>query len=135
MKGAANITAAAAFLLLLGLAGGVENGSLALWPGFLMMALCLAVFGISIVRINRREQTKMDTVQKMERYVERSRVFDHGHGMTQTEWVALIAKAEGGTSNICQAVSLWMLADHLRTAKEAVQRDTARLYQERRRAQ
>ena len=31
--------------------------------------------------------------------------------------------------------SLWMLADHLRTAKEAVQRDTARLYQERRRAQ
>lgn len=33
------------------------------------------------------------------------------------------------------ADSLWMLADHLRTAKEAVQRDTARLYQERRRAQ
>lgn len=48
----------------------------------------------------------MDTVQKMERYVERSRVFDHGHGMTQTEWVALIAQAEGGTNNICQAVSL-----------------------------
>lgn len=48
----------------------------------------------------------MDTVQKMERYVERSRVFDHGHGMTQTEWMALIAKAEGGTNNICQAVSL-----------------------------
>ena len=48
----------------------------------------------------------MDTVQKMERYVERSRVFDHGHGMTQTEWMALIARAEGGTSNICQAVSL-----------------------------
>ncbi len=46
MKGAANITAAAAFLLLLGLAGGVENGSLAPWPGFLMMALCLAVFGM-----------------------------------------------------------------------------------------
>lgn len=106
MKGAANITAAAAFLLLLGLAGGVENGSLALWPGVLMMALCLAVFGISIANMNRKEQTKMDTVQKMERYVERSRVFDHGHGMTQTEWMALIAKAEGGTSNICQAVSL-----------------------------
>lgn len=33
------------------------------------------------------------------------------------------------------ADSLWMLADHLRTAKEAVQRDTARLYQERSRAQ
>lgn len=106
MKGAANITAAPAFLLLLGLAGGVENGSLALWPGFLMMALCLAVLGISIANMNRKEQTKMDTVQKMERYVERSRVFDHGHGMTQTEWMALIAKAEGGTSNICQAVSL-----------------------------
>ena len=29
--------------------------------------------------------------------------------------------------------SLWVLADHLRTAKEAVQKDTARLYQERRR--
>jgi hypothetical protein len=29
--------------------------------------------------------------------------------------------------------SLWVLADHLRTAKEAVQQDTARLYQERRR--
>ena len=98
--------AAAAFLLLLGLAGGVENGSLALWPGFLMMALCLDVFGISIANMNRKEQTKMDTVQKMERYVERSRVFDHGHGMTQTEWMALIARAEGGTNNICQAVSL-----------------------------
>lgn len=48
---------APAFLLLLGLAGGVENGSLAPWPGFLMMALCLAVFGISIAKINRREQT------------------------------------------------------------------------------
>lgn len=48
----------------------------------------------------------MDTVQKMERYVERSRVFDHGHGMTQTEWTALIAQAEGGVNNICQAVSL-----------------------------
>lgn len=48
----------------------------------------------------------MDTVQKMERYVERSRVFDHGHGMAQTEWVALIGRAEGGTNNICQAVSL-----------------------------
>lgn len=106
MKGAANITAAAAFLLLLGVAGGVENGSLVLWPGLLLMALCLAVFGICIARNNRKEQTKMDTVQKMERYVERSRVFDHGHGMTQTEWMALIAKAEGGTSNICQAVSL-----------------------------
>ena len=92
MKGAANITAPA-FLLLLGLAGGVENGSLALWPGIFLMALCLAVFGISIANMNRKEQTKMDTVQKMERYVERSRVFDHGHGMTQTE-------------NICQAVSL-----------------------------
>lgn len=33
------------------------------------------------------------------------------------------------------ADSLWVLADHLRTAKEAVQQDTARLYQERRRAQ
>lgn len=99
-------TAAAAFLLLLGLAGGVENGSLAPWPGLLLMALCLAVLGISIARINRKEQTKMDTAQKMERYVERSRVFDHGHGMTQTEWMALIAKAEGGTNNICQAVSL-----------------------------
>lgn len=99
-------TAAAAFLLLLGLAGGVENGSLALWPGLLLMALCLAVFGICIARNNRKEQTKMDTVQKMERYVERSRVFDHGHGMTQTEWMALIARAEGGTNNICQAVSL-----------------------------
>ena len=100
-------TAGAAFLLLLGLAGGVENGSLALWPGLLlMMALCLVVFGISIANMNRKEQTKMDTVQKMERYVERSRVFDHGHGMTQTEWVALIAQAEGGTNNICQAVSL-----------------------------
>ena len=33
------------------------------------------------------------------------------------------------------ADSLWMLADHLRTAKEAVQQDTARLYQERRRTQ
>ena len=99
-------TAAAAFLLLLGLAGGVENGSLAPWPGFLMMALCLVVFGISIANMNRKEQTKMDTVQKMERYVERSRVFDHGHGMTQTEWMALIARAEGGTNNICQAVSL-----------------------------
>lgn len=100
------LTAGAAFLLLLGLAGGVENGSLGLWPGLLLMALCLAVLGISIARINRKEQTKMDTVQKMERYVERSRVFDHGHGMTQTEWMALIAKAEGGTNNICQAVSL-----------------------------
>ena len=100
------LTAAAAFLLLLGLAGGIENGSLALWPGFLMMALCLAVLGISIANMNRKEQTKMDTVQKMERYVERSRVFDHGHGMTQTEWMALIARAEGGTNNICQAVSL-----------------------------
>lgn len=99
-------TAAAAILLLLGLAGGVENGSLALWPGVLLMALCLAVLGISIARINRKEQTKMDTVQKMERYVERSRVFDHGHGMTRAEWMALIAKAEGGTNNICQAVSL-----------------------------
>ena len=99
-------TAGAAFLLLLGVAGGVENGSLALWPGLLLMALCLAVLGISIANMNRKEQTKMDTVQKMERYVERSRVFDHGHGMTQTEWMALIAKAEGGTSNICQAVSL-----------------------------
>lgn len=29
--------------------------------------------------------------------------------------------------------SLWVLADHLRTAKEAVQQDTARLYQEGRR--
>lgn len=29
--------------------------------------------------------------------------------------------------------SLWVQADHLRTAKEAVQKDTARLYQERRR--
>lgn len=48
----------------------------------------------------------MNTVQKMERYVERSRVFDHGHGMTQTEWVALIGRAEGGVNNICQAVSL-----------------------------
>ena len=48
----------------------------------------------------------MDTVQKMERYVEQSRVFDHGHGMTQTEWVALIGRAEGGVNNICQAVSL-----------------------------
>ena len=48
----------------------------------------------------------MDTVQKMERYVERSRVFDHGHGMTQAEWVALIGRAEGGIGNICQAVSL-----------------------------
>ena len=56
----------------------------------------------------------MDTVQKMERYVERSRVFDHGHGMTQTEWMALIAKAEGGTSTICQAVSL---ADNYGRAK------------------
>lgn len=100
------LTAGAAFLLLLGLAGGVENGSLALWPGFLMMALCLAVLGISIAKINRREHTKMDTVQKMERYVERSRVFDHGHGMTQTEWTALISRAEGGVNNICQAVSL-----------------------------
>ena len=99
-------TAGAAILLLLGLAGGVENGSLALWPGFLLMALCLAVLGISIARINRKEQTKMDTVQKMERYVERSRVFDHGHGMTQAEWVALIGRAEGGIGNICQAVSL-----------------------------
>ena len=106
MKGAANITAAAAFLLLLGLAGGVENGSLGLWPGVFLMALCLAVFGICIARNNRKEQTKMDTVQKMERYVEQSRVFDHGHGMTQTEWVALIGRAEGGTNNICQAVSL-----------------------------
>lgn len=99
-------TAAAAFLLLLGLAGGVENGSLALWPGLLLMALCLAVFGICIARTNRKEQTKMDTVQKMERYVEQSRVFDHGHGMTQTEWTALIGRAEGGVNNICQAVSL-----------------------------
>lgn len=33
------------------------------------------------------------------------------------------------------ADSLFMLSDHLRTAKEAVQQDTARLYQERRRAQ
>lgn len=99
-------TAAAAFLLLLGLAGGVENGSLGLWPGLLLMALCLAVFGVCIARNNRKEQTKMDTVQKMERYVEQSRVFDHGHGMTQTEWTALIAQAEGGTNNICQAVSL-----------------------------
>ena len=99
-------TAGAAFLLLLGLAGGVENGSLGLWPGFLMMALCLAVFGICIARNDRKEQTKMDTVQKMERYVEQSRAFDHGHGMTQTEWMALIAQAEGGTNNICQAVSL-----------------------------
>lgn len=99
-------TAAAAFLLLLGLAGGVENGSLALWPGLLLMALCLAVFGICIARNNRKEQTKMDTVQKMERYVEQSRVFDHGHGITQTEWVALIGRAEGGVNNICQAVSL-----------------------------
>lgn len=99
-------TAGAAFLLLLGVAGGVENGSLALWPGLLLMALCLAVLGISIANMNRKEQTKMDTVQKMERYVERSRVFDHGHGMTQTEWVALIGRAEGGTNNICQAVSL-----------------------------
>ena len=106
MKGAANITAAAAFLLLVGVAGGVENGSLGLWPGIFLMALCLAVFGISIANMNRKEQTKMDTVQKMERYVERSRVFDHGHGMTQTEWVALIGRAEGGTNNICQAVSL-----------------------------
>lgn len=46
------LTAGAAFLLLLGVAGGVENGNLALWPGFLLMALCLAVFGISIARIN-----------------------------------------------------------------------------------
>ena len=97
---------APAFLLLLGLAGGVENGSLALWPGLLLTALCLAVFGISIANMNRKEQTKMDTVQKMERYVEHSRVFDHGHGMTQTEWVALIGRAEGGANNICQAVSL-----------------------------
>ena len=97
---------AAAFLLLLGLAGGIENGSLGLWPGFLLMALCLAVLGISIAKINRREHTKMDTVQKIERYVERSRVFDHGHGMTQTEWMALIGRAEGGTNNICHAVSL-----------------------------
>ena len=51
------LTAGAAFLLLLGLAGGVENGSLALWPGFLLMAICLAVFGISIARINRKGQT------------------------------------------------------------------------------
>lgn len=100
------LTAGAASLLLLGVAGGVENGSLGLWPGVLLMALCLAVLGISIARINRKEQTKMDTVQKTERYVERSRVFDHGHGMTQTEWMALIARAEGGTNNICQAVSL-----------------------------
>lgn len=50
------VTAVAAFLLLLGAAGGVENGSLALWPGFLLMALCLAVLGISIAKINRREQ-------------------------------------------------------------------------------
>lgn len=99
-------TAGAAFLLLLGVAGGVENGSLGLWPEFLMMALCLAVFGVCIARNNRKEQTKMDTVQKMERYVEQSRVFDHGHGMTQTEWMALIGRAEGGTNNICQAVSL-----------------------------
>ena len=106
MKGAANITAAAAFLLLLGLAGGVENGSLGLWPGVFLMALCLAVFGISIANMNRKEQTKMVTVQNMERDVERSRVFDHGHGMTQTEWMALIGRAEGGTNNICQAVSL-----------------------------
>ena len=48
----------------------------------------------------------MDTVQKMERYVEQSRVFDHGHGMTQTEWMALIGRAEGDVNNICQAVSL-----------------------------
>ena len=50
-------TAAAASLLLLGVAGGVETGSLGLWPGFLLMALCLVVLGISIARINRREQT------------------------------------------------------------------------------
>ena len=30
------------------------------------------------------------------------------------------------------ADSLWMLADHLRAAKEATQQDTARLYQEKR---
>lgn len=52
------LTAAAASLLLLGLAGGVENGSLALWPGFLLMALCLAVLWISIARINRKEQKR-----------------------------------------------------------------------------
>lgn len=51
-------TAAPAFLLLLGVAGGVENGSLGLWPGFLLMALCLAVLGISIARSNRREQKR-----------------------------------------------------------------------------
>ena len=51
-------TAAAAFLLLLGVAGGVENGSLGLWPGVFLMALCLAVFGICIARSNRREQKR-----------------------------------------------------------------------------
>ena len=64
----------------------------------------------------------MDTVQKMERYVEQSRVFDHGHGMTQTEWVALIGRAEGGTSNICQAVSLAFNSGRAKGYREAQRR-------------
>ena len=51
-----NITAGAAFFLLLGLAGGMENGHLAMGTGFFLMALCLLVMGFSIYTINRREK-------------------------------------------------------------------------------
>lgn len=99
-------TAGAAFLFLLGAAGGIEQGTLAPGPGFILMVLCLGVFGASVFKINRKEVHKMDEVKRMEQYVERSRVFDHGHGMTRKEWLALTSRAEGGTANACQAVAL-----------------------------
>ena len=51
-----NILAAAAFLLLLGTAGGIERESLPLLPGLCLMALALAVFGATIHHINRRKE-------------------------------------------------------------------------------
>lgn len=51
-----NITARAAFFLLLGLAGGMENGHLAMGTGFFLMALCLMVMGFSIYTINNQSK-------------------------------------------------------------------------------
>lgn len=45
----------AAFLLLLGAAGGIERGPLALTPGAGLMALALLLFGIGLHEINRKE--------------------------------------------------------------------------------
>ena len=65
-----NILAAAAFLLLLGTAGGIERESLPLLPGLCLMALALAVFGATIHHINRRKEVHtMHTKREIVHYL------------------------------------------------------------------